>query len=145
MKKYTLEDFQFGTSKEDVEIESLARSTFDKLKANPNCEYILQGRHRHAFRHKDYVYKVAWNADGVAANYEEVWISSRHPHEADQNQIVYAKCRLVNNACIVMEYLEDFRKKTTSKELPKWTMYVDMLQVGHSKSGVLKAYDYSII
>lgn len=143
--RYTLDDWNFGDLQEDIELCRLAKKMYELLKKDPRCQYLGQGRHRHAFRRGDFVYKIAWNWDGIIANSEELLICSKHKHKHDKDYICYALCRRINDVCIVMEYLEEFWKQHTVKVLPKWTLCVDSLQVGYSKHGKLKAYDFSMI
>ena len=52
----------------------------------------------------------------------------------------FARCRLLDGDILIMEYLP--KRNFPWKDLPAWTKCIDCCQVGLSRSGKLKAYDY---
>lgn len=108
----------------------------------PNC-----GRNRAVFHLKNNVLKFPLNPAGESDNDWEASCSSEH----------YAKGRHFNIdgfICVVQEKLTPIELAFPDDELgraqfldclnnlPTWTHYIDNQQVGYSKKGELKAYDF---
>jgi hypothetical protein len=107
-----------------------------------NLEFINFGRHRAAFylKSRKYILKIPINSFGYDANRLEASFYKL-------NKTKFAKCRLLKDELLVMEYVEDFMdyKKRTGRrvKLPKWCYDIDNLQVGFNIKGKLVAYDYA--
>lgn len=97
------------------------------------------GRNRAAYISRDgrWVYKVPLHEIGMMANEQE----ARPLRFWDGKTELGARRRLVviGGVCVlVMEYL----KSSRGMKLPEWTMSIDCAQVGISRDGTIKAYDW---
>lgn len=108
--------------------------------------HIGMGRHRSAYRRRNYVVKVPLNMDGLADNWRErrYWLQ----HHRD-GYITYARCRLIYNCFLVMEYAR-FPGLLSNQDgyipmdvMPGWAYAVDCFQVGYNIHGKMVAYDYA--
>lgn len=106
------------------------------------AEYIGEGRHRKVYRHKQFVIKLPnekardW---GENANWYEYQTFLKHRCKPDINGIEYARCRLMKNGWLVMEFLD----VDVFDDRPKWADYIDCQQVGRNSKGRIVAYDYA--
>jgi hypothetical protein len=112
---------------------------------NTHYQLLDYGRHRVAYRHKDYVIKVPINDMGFASNSHEAVIyrnakrnKKKYP---EYDYIREARCRLIcDKMLLVMEYV----KETSYDQKPDWAVTYDCFQVGVNKHGRFKAYDYGL-
>lgn len=111
-------------------------------------EYLGTGRSRAAYRRGRWVYKVPLNERGDFDNYREAQIYAKtHGRGAfklaeqlrSSDNGEYARCRVLKNGWLVMEYAEP----VPSKLAPKWADFIDCQQVGTNHRGVVVAYDYA--
>lgn len=102
-----------------------------------DLQLIGEGRHRIVFRHGDrFVLKIPKGNEGLHANYLE---ADRYRHRRiDWLPIALARCRLLPNGWLVMEYADPL----PYPEHPEWASYVDCQQVGRTRDGRVVAYDY---
>lgn len=105
-------------------------------------QYLGDGRHRVVYRHKDWVIKVPHNESGVQANLNEYNLFKRNKIDVNQRgvEITYARCRLLKNMFLVMEYVEDTPRTRQSR--PNWSDFIDCRQVGLNRRGEYVAYDF---
>lgn len=97
--------------------------------------FILgEGRNRITLtKNKKTVVKIPKNDDGDVDNrHEAICFKS-----GDNPEL--AKCRLLNGHLLVMEYID-----LSSKGKPDWAGFYDCEQVGLSRKGEWKAYDYGL-
>lgn len=99
------------------------------------------GRSRIAFRWGDTVVKIPINDQGFWANFHEstTW---------EENKDCLARCGYhkelslsLGVPVLVMEYLRI--TKESYEDLPDWVGFIDCGQVGYTKDGILKAYDWA--
>lgn len=86
---------------------------------------------------KTYVIKVPIEpvALGILENKTEAEIYANTPNS------IYAKCELIENYWLKMEYVEP-GFFTKDDELPEWTLTIAEHQIGYTLDGRLVAYDY---
>lgn len=86
---------------------------------------------------KTHVIKVSMDCStlGIEENITEAKIYSENKNS------IYAKCELVGDNWLKMEYVEPVYFKK-GDDYPDWTLYIAEHQVGYNKDGVLLAYDY---
>jgi len=107
---------------------------------NEKYTFLASGTKRKTFvsPDKSHVIKVPKKSVaklGIEENLEEAKVYSENPNS------IYAKCELIENDWLKMEYVEPaFFSK--SDEYPDWITQIAEAQVGHNKDGVLVAYDY---
>jgi hypothetical protein len=95
-------------------------------------EFVGEGRNRVVFSRNDaFVLKVPKNLDGLADNW----------HERNWRHENYCLARLYKNVILVMQKVN---RKINMTNLPLWTHYIDGVQVGKTRDGKLKAYDFGI-
>jgi hypothetical protein len=113
------------------------------IKPFDNAEYIGEGRSRIVWARSKYtVIKIPKNRNGYSDNYNEAAIYNKFGPEPDINGIYYANCRLHNNGWLIMSRVIP---PTSFANLPKWTDYIDCIQVGFTViSNKLVAYDYAM-
>lgn len=98
----------------------------------------FRGSTRITFRNGDSVYKIPLNGWGVKGNYRELCLSTANPHRfarAWTHEITPGGLLV-----LAMEYL------LPAQGLPRggWWESIDSCQVGWSKDGLLKAYDFAL-
>jgi hypothetical protein len=86
---------------------------------------------------RTHVIKVALEpvAIGIHENLTEAQIYAENPNS------IYAKCELIDNDWLLMEYVEP-GCFSTDDNLPDWTLGIAEHQVGYNLDGKLVAYDY---
>lgn len=98
--------------------------------------FIGEGHDRTVFRHGErFVVKVPKGDHGIYANLLE---ASRFRRRKDWQPINLARCRMLRNGWLLMEYAEPL----PYSEHPKWADFVDCQQVGRTHDGRIVAYDY---
>jgi len=125
----------------EEDLEKLVEVAFQKLKELYG-EPIGEGRNRVAFRlNDDFVIKLPKGSDGFEANYYEssTWKTQKH---------WLARCgyndeisKSLGIPVLIMEYISPYEGEWAN--LPDWAFSVDCCQVGYSKDGSLKAYDWA--
>jgi hypothetical protein len=117
-------------------------STLTYLSSGTNRDvYLLPGG--------KYVLKVPRNENGIADNYWEAAIDF-HKDAWSKKIRVNARCRLIpGTTLLVMEYVEpattaEVKHRLNLERMPEWTDFIDCQQVGFTRSGKLKAYDYGL-
>lgn len=99
-------------------------------------EHVGEGRHRIGFRRRNIVIKVPKTGIAEFQNFNEAKLS----YDNDN----FARCKsieLYGVVCCVMEYLIPIDENAV--DLPDWVNWVDCKQVGFSRKGNLKAYDFA--
>ena len=106
-------------------------------------ELVGSGRHRETWRRGNCVIKIPLCNYGVEDNWQErkLWLKYR---TTDKDDVQYARCRLIANWLLMMEYVEPYHRTKCFQDLPKWTHYIDCGQVGFNRRGKLLAYDYGV-
>lgn len=106
---------------------------------NEKYEYLSSGSKRKTYVSKDksYVIKVPMKPTklGIEENLKEAKVYSEKPNT------IYAKCELIENDLLKMEYVEPVFF-TMSDDYPDWITQIAEAQVGYNNDGVLVAYDY---
>lgn len=105
--------------------------------ARLGLEFLGAGRHRAVYRRGRWVYKVPINEQGDFDNYREAWFYSKTRGKDFNGE--YARCRMLKNGWLVMEYVEPVPPKLA----PKWADFIDCQQVGTNRRGNVVAYDYA--
>ena len=107
-------------------------------------EHIGSGAFRHVYRRRfdkgragNVVIKVPANRHGFEDNVTEAWAYHTYRKQADSNAYVYAPCRLLPNACLMMVYVAH---PNYIYSLPDWCRYIDGYQCGWFK-GRAVAFD----
>lgn len=104
-----------------------------------NLKLIGSGRHREVYRLSDRnVIKIPIGEDGIGSNYSEA--RTYRACRSDPDGIQYARCRLLQDGSLVMEYVEEVE----DHEKPEWSSYIDCGQVGRNRTGKIVAYDYGL-
>lgn len=85
------------------------------------------------------VVKVPTNAWGIRYSIAEAYGYRKFRNESDPNGRIYAPCRLLQSACLMMVYVE---RINDYYNLPTWARYIDGSQAGTYK-GRIVAYDMS--
>lgn len=124
--------------------EEYARKTvayMDKLKETRTVDW---GRTRAAFIGEATVIKIALNDEGFLDSGREIAASEayqRAPHE--YIPMAHTKPKVTKDGVnyIVAEKVTPLTGAIADKSMPWWVDYVDCGQVGHTKEGVLVAYD----
>ncbi|MBW3020154.1 hypothetical protein KY334_02570 [Candidatus Woesearchaeota archaeon] len=112
-------------------IENLAINIYNRFLEK--FELLGIGRNRIVFGSKNYVYKIPRNRMGFYDNSEEARLKDE----------CYAICRLILINDIPILVMERLDLNIDEKKLPIWVDFIDCQQVGLSKHGELKAYDYA--
>lgn len=101
--------------------------------------FLDQGTYRAVFRmNGDHVLKIPLNEAGVYCNDGEGSIKDE----------IYARGRWIELdglVCVIQEYVEDASLREIRLKLgsiPDWVSGIDCAQVGFTKGGILKAYDF---
>lgn len=127
---------------ENKKISNVVYKLAKKLqKKYPNVEL---GRNRIVFISKFCVFKIPTSDDGIIDN---DWESSLSNAEVrDEEEIYYANTKVItidDLLCCVMQKVEPYHFKDY-KTVPDWVKSVDGGQVGHSRNGILMAYDFGL-
>lgn len=94
-------------------------------------EVVGEGSNRISVsRNKDFVIKIPKNTCGLTDNW----------HEASVRNVIYCKARLYCNVLLVMTKVTYVKHE----ELPQWANRIDCQQVGKTKYGKIKAYDFGL-
>jgi len=101
---------------------------------------IGQGLGRVVFKSHHVVLKAPINDKGVMDNYREhrKWIN-----RGTYGEVTLARCRLIHIRDIPVVVMTKVNTNLSLDSLPRWSQYVDCLQVGMDKQGVYRAYDYA--
>jgi len=102
--------------------------------------YIGTDRNRIVYRRGYFVIKIPLNESGLHDNWHEEMLFKQYGKT--RGYIPLARCRLVKNSILVMEYIEHTGRSFDG--CPGWADYVDCGQVGTDRNGSLVAYDYGI-
>jgi hypothetical protein len=101
--------------------------------------FLDQGNYRAVFKMRgDYVLKIPLNEAGVYCNDGEGSIKDE----------IYARGRWIELnglVCVIQEYVEDASLsdiRSRFGSIPDWVSGIDCAQVGFTRSGALKAYDF---
>ncbi len=95
-------------------------------------EYIGCGRTRIVFVHNDrFVIKVPKSIWGLTDNWHEASVCSNEH---------FCNAKLLHNVLLIMERVSE----VNGIQLPSWTYGIDCQQVGITRSGKLKAYDFGL-
>lgn len=108
---------------------------------NTRLKHLATGRHRAVYllTSGKYVIKIPIDDYGYSDNILE---ASRSKKDGWLLKEQMARCKLLRNGCLIMEYVRLPSEKEYN-ELPKWTDGVDCRQVGYTIDGRLVAYDYA--
>lgn len=107
---------------------------FDGLITSMRAEFecIGWGRTRVVFAHNDsFVIKVPKSIWGLTDNWHEASICVNEH---------FCNAKLLHNVLLIMERVN----KADGVKLPSWTYGIDGQQVGITRSGKLKAYDFGL-
>ncbi len=99
------------------------------------------GTSRVSYTSKSVVFKVPISQDGFKYNDYELSLCGFHDCVLARTKMVFP----LGIEVLVMEYVERADRQEISNRLghiPDWIDCIDMEQVGFTKSGILKAYDY---
>lgn len=97
---------------------------------------IGEGASRIGFQRDNIVIKVPWNNQGFIDNIIEAYAYRQYRNIANVYGIVFAPCRLLSNACLMMPYVV----RMSYDDLPRWAQRIDGAQAGRYKGRVV-AYD----
>jgi len=112
---------------------------FDYLKSRYGVP-IGEGRHRITFESKYCVVKLPHNMEGCHSNLHEAFCYNNNISERDR----LAKCKIVNFYCFPLLIMQKLNLDFSWTEHPSWASYYDCHQVGRSRRGDWKAYDYGL-
>lgn len=115
----------------DTARETAAREAYAELVAKYGIP--KQGRHRAAFVLKNHVLKFPLCEFGELDNH---WEATRWDENVARGREITYHGFVCNVQEKVTPVTSDFQS------LPNWTRHIDCQQVGYTKSGKLKAYDY---
>lgn len=111
------------------------------------AEYIGRGRHRISFRRGNFVYKLPRGCCGVDANRREHNFFKKHRKSRLPDGTLLARCRLLKNDVLVMEYLDAPNFDLQGAEVPPWARGWDWnsagAQIGIDRKGTLRIFDYA--
>lgn len=99
--------------------------------------YLGVGAYRVAFRRNNIVVKIPQSYSGLIDNIYEAYAYRKYRLQPGFNGEVYAPCRLLPNACIMMPFVH---RITTASDLPEWSKWIDGQQVGMF-NGRIVVYD----
>ena len=100
---------------------------------------IGEGCSRRGWRRDNVVVKVPTNTWGIKYSIAEAFGYRKFRNESDTLGRVYAPCRLLPSACLMMVYVTTL---TDYNELPNWAWNIDGAQAGKYKDRIV-AYDMS--
>lgn len=100
-------------------------------------EWLDTGNSRAGYRRGRWVYKVPINEKGTFDNWREAKKYARTKGRDPNGE--YARCRLLKNGWLVMEYVEPLHPRFC----PRWADFIDCQQVGTNRHGGIVAYDYA--
>lgn len=109
-------------------------------RTDPRLTYLGSGRHRDVYKYKNCVIKFPTDNYSACINIREYNVFLYFTKNKKNLAGDYARCRLLNGDILIMEYLPKI--DIAWKDLPSWCKCIDCCQVGFSRSGKLKAYDY---
>lgn len=114
-----------------------------------NWVQVGEGRERLVYArdvlNPKFVIKFPKSEKGLHSNWREYQIYKQEGRiEKKGNGINYARCRLLNNFFLIMEYVDiDYLKHCNAYLAhPAWASYVDCSQVGMASDGEIVCYDY---
>lgn len=113
------------------------------LKLN-GYKFIGCGRQRAVFRRKNFVIKIPMCEDGLHSNSREAFTYKKSLKKPCPNGTRYARCKLLANGWLVMQYVKDYYRCNPRPEHNGWIDYIDCQQVGLNIGGRLVAYDYGL-
>lgn len=123
-----------------------ALDNFENRLLKKGAQYLDQGRHRRGFRHKNVVYKIPRGSDGVEANRLELNMYKRYGRKPMDTGALLARCRMLKNGVLVMEYLQPAPHRRGSG-VPMWARGWDWnehgAQIGLDRKGNLRIFDYA--
>lgn len=102
-------------------------------------EPVGEGRNRLVFRSKTAVIKAPKNDEGLNDNISEFHQFSKYGKENPE----LARVRLIHINNIPLLFMELVDTSIPPRELPSWAGFYDTFQVGKSRKGQWKAYDYA--
>lgn len=121
------------------QFDDSAQATYHSFEANLRSikfQYVGAGAFRRAWKRKNTIIKVPHNSVGYCCNIWEAYAYRKYRNASAYNGEVYAPCRLLPNACLMMPLVQmvDYNK------LPMWCSYIDGMQCGLYHGRVV-AYD----
>lgn len=142
---------------DNPEVERVSREIGTNLRI-PGALYLGYGRHRKVWRHGSFVIKVPTWIEGVLANRREAALYTKYGTTSDIRGVCFARCKLLPNDWLVMEYVKPVGKEAYDcyrgpwhepgewldkyYGLPDWVSVLDMWQAGFTKNGRVVAYDF---
>jgi hypothetical protein len=115
-------------------------SKFTRKLEKSDFEYLDEGSFRRVYHRKGVVIKLPINELGERHNIFEAFAYWKFRKTPTKRGALFAPCRLLNNGCLMMVYVNPYRG---TADLPEWANLIDGRQVSRYR-GRWVAYDFAI-
>ena len=100
---------------------------YEDVLVKASFSHLGVGAYRRAYRRNNIVVKIPQSHLGMLDNIYEAYAYRKYRLQPGFNGEVYAPCRLLSNACVMMVFTKHI---TLPGDLPEWSKWIDGQQVG---------------